>query len=214
MGLEIFASSAAVKNGDESKQLSPGTVQVTLSIGSQFKITAQFRVINLDLFNSIIDVRLRTKRFRAGECLINTTLRVAREKRSFQNCLTWPHSRKLLSRRGRVCAVAQQASYLPCDPLIPSFDSVSAVNHKLVAGPNPALRTLPVRAHSKVVKSSGCGQYSREEELFAQSADEVWVFLARTQVCAGRTWFAGVSSGRRRFRLAARSGRKGLPKRW
>lgn len=58
LGLEIFASSAAVKNGDGSKQLSPGTVQVTLSIGSRFKITAQLRVINLDLFDVIIGMDL------------------------------------------------------------------------------------------------------------------------------------------------------------
>lgn len=58
LGLEIYASSAAVKNGDGSKQLSPGTVQVTLSIGSRFKITAQLRVINLDLFDVIIGMDL------------------------------------------------------------------------------------------------------------------------------------------------------------
>ena len=58
LGLEIFASSAAVKNCDGSKQLSPGTVQVTLSIGSRFKITAQFRVINFDLFDLIIGMDL------------------------------------------------------------------------------------------------------------------------------------------------------------
>ena len=40
LGLEIIASSAAVKNGDGSKQLSPGTVQITFSIGHQFKTTA------------------------------------------------------------------------------------------------------------------------------------------------------------------------------
>jgi hypothetical protein len=40
LGLEIDAFSGAVKNGDGSKQLSPGTVQVTFSIGSRFKTTA------------------------------------------------------------------------------------------------------------------------------------------------------------------------------
>jgi predicted aspartyl protease len=33
LGLEINASSAAVKNGDGSKQLSSGTVRITFSIG-------------------------------------------------------------------------------------------------------------------------------------------------------------------------------------
>jgi hypothetical protein len=52
-----------VKNGDGSKQLSPGTVQVTFPIGSRFKTTAQLRVINLDIFDVIIgmDLFLRHK---------------------------------------------------------------------------------------------------------------------------------------------------------
>ena len=54
LGLEIDAFSAAVKNGDGLKQLSPGTVQVTFSIGSRFKTTAQLRVMNLDIFDVII----------------------------------------------------------------------------------------------------------------------------------------------------------------
>jgi hypothetical protein len=58
LGLEIIASSAAVKNGDGSKQISPGTVQITFSIGHQFKTTAQFRVINLDIFDMIIGMDL------------------------------------------------------------------------------------------------------------------------------------------------------------
>ena len=58
LGPEINASSAAVKNGDGSKQLSPGTVQVTFSIGHSFKTTAQFRVINLDIFDMIIGMDL------------------------------------------------------------------------------------------------------------------------------------------------------------
>ena len=58
LGLEIFAASAAVKNGDGSKQLSPGTVQITFSIGHRFKTTAQFRVINLDIFDMIIGMDL------------------------------------------------------------------------------------------------------------------------------------------------------------
>ena len=58
LGLEIIASSAAVKNGDGSKQLSPGIVQITFSIGHQFKTTAQFRVINLDIFDMIIGMDL------------------------------------------------------------------------------------------------------------------------------------------------------------
>jgi hypothetical protein len=63
LGLEIDAVSAAVKSGDGSKQLSPGTVQVTFSIGSRFKTTAQLRVINLDIFDVIIgmDLFLRHK---------------------------------------------------------------------------------------------------------------------------------------------------------
>jgi len=56
--LEIYASSAAVKNGDGSKQLSPGTVQITFSIGHRFKTTTRFRVINLDLFDMIIGMDL------------------------------------------------------------------------------------------------------------------------------------------------------------
>ena len=58
LGLEIIASSAAVKNGDGSKQISPGSVQITFSIGHQFKTTAQFRVINLDIFDMIIGMDL------------------------------------------------------------------------------------------------------------------------------------------------------------
>ena len=58
LGLEIYASSAGVKNGDGSKQLSPGTVQITFSIRHRFKTTAQFRVINLDLFDMIIGMDL------------------------------------------------------------------------------------------------------------------------------------------------------------
>ena len=47
LGLEIEESTATVKNGDGSKQVSPGQVTVTFSIGARFKTTHRFRVINL-----------------------------------------------------------------------------------------------------------------------------------------------------------------------
>ena len=45
LGLEINASSAAVKNGDGSKQLSPGTVQITFSIGHDSRPPRSFALL-------------------------------------------------------------------------------------------------------------------------------------------------------------------------
>ena len=53
LGLEIEESTATVKNGDGSKQVSPGQVTVTFSIGARFKTTHRFRVINLEIFDVI-----------------------------------------------------------------------------------------------------------------------------------------------------------------
>ena len=54
LGLKIEEITATVKNGDGSKQLSPGWTMVTFSLGAKFKTTHRLRVINLEIFDVII----------------------------------------------------------------------------------------------------------------------------------------------------------------
>ena len=54
LGYEIKPRAAVVKNGDGSKQPSPGYVEVNFSIGQQFRVTVLMTVIHLDIFDVII----------------------------------------------------------------------------------------------------------------------------------------------------------------
>lgn len=57
-GFPIEPHQAVVKNGDGSKQISPGYVWATISIGSAFKVRYRFRVVKLDRFDVIIGINM------------------------------------------------------------------------------------------------------------------------------------------------------------
>ena len=58
LGYTIIPKTAVVKNGDGSKQASPGYVEVNISIGRRFRVTVQLTVIHLDVFDIIIGMDL------------------------------------------------------------------------------------------------------------------------------------------------------------
>ena len=55
---KIISDTRVVSNGDGSKQISDGFVNVTFQIGLKFKARVQLRVINLDRFDMIIGLDL------------------------------------------------------------------------------------------------------------------------------------------------------------